>query len=78
MNPDTIRAQMEGSIVYGLSAALYGEITIKAGRVQQRNFNDAKVMRINEMPAVEVASSKALHHMAESGSPERLRSRRRW
>ena len=54
INPDTIKAQMEGGIVYGLSAALKGEITINKGRVVQRHFNDYQVMRHNEMPEIEV------------------------
>lgn len=54
VNPDTIRAQMEGGIVFGLTAALYGEITFENGRVKQRNFNDYPMLRLNEMPAVEV------------------------
>jgi isoquinoline 1-oxidoreductase beta subunit len=54
INPDTIKAQMEGGIVYGLSAALKGEITINKGRVVQRHFNDYPVMRHNEMPEIEV------------------------
>ncbi len=53
VNPDQIRAQMEGGIVYGLTAALYGEITIENGRVQQSNFHDYPMLRINEMPVVE-------------------------
>jgi isoquinoline 1-oxidoreductase beta subunit len=47
VNPDTIRAQMQSGIVFGLSAALYGEITIKDGRVEQTNFGDYRVLRIN-------------------------------
>jgi isoquinoline 1-oxidoreductase beta subunit len=54
VNPDTIKAQIEGGIVFGLSAALYGEITLKDGRVEQSNFHDYPVLRINEMPWVEV------------------------
>ncbi|WP_414562208.1 MULTISPECIES: molybdopterin cofactor-binding domain-containing protein [unclassified Anabaena] len=54
INPDTVRAQMESGIVYGLSAALYGEITFKNGRVQQSNFHDYPVLRMNEMPKIEV------------------------
>ena len=53
INPDTIKAQMEGGIVYGLAAALKGEITIKNGRVV-RHFGDYQVMRHNEMPKIEV------------------------
>ena len=54
VNPDTVRAQMESGIVFGLTAALYGEITFAGGRVQQGNFNDYPMLRLKEMPAVEV------------------------
>jgi isoquinoline 1-oxidoreductase beta subunit len=52
-NPDSVRAQTESCVVYGLTAALYGEITIKDGRVEQSNFHDYPMMRIAEMPKVE-------------------------
>jgi isoquinoline 1-oxidoreductase subunit beta len=54
INPDVIRAQMEGGIGYGLGAALWSEITLEEGRVQQSNFNDYRGLRIEQMPAVEV------------------------
>lgn len=54
VNPDVIRAQMEGGIGFGLSAALYGKITLKDGVVEQSNFNDYPILRINEMPAIDV------------------------
>jgi len=54
VNPDVIRAQMEGGIGYGLSAALHGAITLKDGVVEQSNFNDYPVLRINEMPRIDV------------------------
>ncbi len=54
VNPEGVRAQMESGIVYGLSAALYGRITLKEGRVQQSNFHDYMVLRMPEMPLVEV------------------------
>jgi isoquinoline 1-oxidoreductase beta subunit len=54
VNPDTVVAQIESGIVYGLNAALYNEITIKNGRVEQSNFNDYPMMRMSEMPKVEV------------------------
>ena len=60
VNPDTIRAQMESGIVFGLSAALYGEITIKDGRVEQTNFGDYRVLRINEAPQIDVHLVKSL------------------
>ena len=54
VNPDTIKAQIEGGIAFGLSAALFGEITLKDGRVEQSNFHDYPVLRMNEMPWVDV------------------------
>jgi len=54
INPDVIAAQMEGGIGFGLGAVLYGAITLKDGRVEQNNFNSYRVLRINEMPKVEV------------------------
>jgi CO/xanthine dehydrogenase Mo-binding subunit len=54
VNPDTVSAQMESGIIFGLSAALFGEITLKEGRVEQSNFHDYRVLRMNESPAIEV------------------------
>jgi isoquinoline 1-oxidoreductase subunit beta len=54
INPDVIAAQMEGGIGFGLGAALYGAITLREGRVEQSNFNNYRVLRMNEMPKVEV------------------------
>jgi len=54
INPDVIAAQMEGGIGFGLGAVLYGQITLKDGRVEQDNFNSYRVLRMNEMPKVEV------------------------
>jgi isoquinoline 1-oxidoreductase beta subunit len=62
VNLDTVKAQVEGSIVWGLTAALYGEIAIDKGRVQQSNFHDYPMLRINEMPVVEV-------HIVPSNAP---------
>lgn len=62
VNPDIIAAQMEGGIVYGLTAALKGQITIANGRVEQSNFNDYEMLRLNEMPKVEV-------HIVPSNEP---------
>ena len=53
VNPDSVRDQLEGSVVYALTAALYGEITIRDGRVEQSNFHNYPMMRIAEMPKVE-------------------------
>lgn len=53
LNPQQIEAQVEGSFVYGLSAALYGECTVKGGRIEQTNFDSYPVLRMAEMPKVE-------------------------
>ena len=54
INPDTVKAQMEGGIIFGLTAALKTEITLKDGRVQQENFHDYQMLRIFESPEIEV------------------------
>ncbi|HYA19892.1 MAG TPA: molybdopterin cofactor-binding domain-containing protein, partial [Burkholderiales bacterium] len=54
VNPDTVKAQMESGINFGVSAALYSEITLKNGRVEQANFNTYPVLRVNEAPVIEV------------------------
>jgi isoquinoline 1-oxidoreductase subunit beta len=54
INPDVITAQMEGGIGFGLGAALWGNVTLEKGRVEQSNFNNYRVLRMNEMPKVEV------------------------
>ena len=54
VNPDTVVAQIEGGVVFGLTAALWSEITFDKGRVQQSNFGDYRMMRINEAPAIDV------------------------
>ena len=72
VNPDVIRAQMEGGIGYGLSAALYGAVTLKDGRVEQSNFHDYKVLRIDAMPRIEVhivPSSEKPTGVGEPGVP---------
>lgn len=62
INPKLVRAQIEGSVIYGLSAALTGEITIRDGKVQQGNFDDYPVLRIGETPQLEV-------HLIDSRDP---------
>jgi isoquinoline 1-oxidoreductase beta subunit len=62
VNPDTIVAQLEGGLIFGLTAALYGEITIDKGRVQQSNFHDYRMLRIDQTPRIEV-------HVIKSGEP---------
>ena len=54
VNPDTVRAQMESGVAFGVSAALREEVTLKGGRVEQTNFGDYRVLRIDEMPSVDV------------------------
>jgi isoquinoline 1-oxidoreductase beta subunit len=54
VNPDTVRAQIQSAINFGVTAALYGEITLKDGRVEQTNFDTYQILRINEAPAIEV------------------------
>ena len=54
VNPDTVRAQIQSAIIFGISAALHGEITLKGGRVEQSNFHDYQMLRMNEAPAIEV------------------------
>src|SRR6266568_9209613 len=54
VNPDTIRAQIQGAVMFGITAALHGEITLKDGRVEQSNFDSYQMLRLNEAPAVEV------------------------
>jgi isoquinoline 1-oxidoreductase subunit beta len=63
VNPDTIAAQLQGGLIFGLTAALFGEITIEKGRVQQSNFHDYRMLRINEVPPIEV------HVMASEEHP---------
>jgi isoquinoline 1-oxidoreductase beta subunit len=72
VNPNLIRQQMESAIVYGLSAALQGEITIDKGQVQQSNFHDYAPLRIDQCPAIEVeiiASDQPPGGVGEPGTP---------
>jgi isoquinoline 1-oxidoreductase beta subunit len=72
VNPDVVRAQMEGGIGFGLGAALYGEITLDQGRVVQSNFHDYRSLRIDDMPKVEVyivPSTEAPTGVGEPGVP---------
>jgi isoquinoline 1-oxidoreductase subunit beta len=62
VNPDTIVAQLQGGMIFGLTAALHGRITVARGRVQQSNFQDYRMLRINEAPRIEV-------HLIASGEP---------
>ncbi len=62
INPSNVRFQIEGGVIYGLSAALYGEITVEKGRVKQSNFHDYPVLRMPDVPVVEV-------HIVPSAEP---------
>ena len=69
VNPDTVVAQMESGVVYGLTAALYGQVTIRNGRVEQSNFHDYPLLRIAEMPQVEVHIVKSEEPPGGVGEP---------
>jgi isoquinoline 1-oxidoreductase beta subunit len=71
VNPDTVIAQIQGAIIFGITAALYGEITIKNGRVEQANFDTYQALRVNEAPAIEVyvvQNSEPPGGMGEAGT----------
>ncbi len=69
VNPNIIRQQVESSVVFGLSAALFGEITVKNGQVQQSNFHDYPVVRMNQAPEVETVIIKSAAHPSGMGEP---------
>ena len=62
VNPDTIMAQLQGGLIFGLTAALWGEVTIEKGRVQQSNFNNYRMLRIDETPPIDVHVIKSAEH----------------
>jgi isoquinoline 1-oxidoreductase subunit beta len=71
VNPDTVRAQIQSAVMFGVTAALYGEITLKDGRVEQTNFDSYQILRMNEAPEVEVhivQNSEAPGGMGEAGT----------
>jgi len=71
VNPDTIRAQIQSGIIFGITAALYGKITLKNGRVEQGNFDTYQILRMNEAPTIEVhivQSSEAPGGIGEAGT----------
>ena len=71
VNPDTVQAQIQSGIIFGTTAALYGEITLKDGRVEQTNFDTYQILRMNEAPAIEVhivKSSEPPGGMGETGT----------
>jgi isoquinoline 1-oxidoreductase beta subunit len=71
VNPDTVAAQLQGGVVFGLTAALYGEITVENGRVQQNNFNDYRMLRMDQTPPIDVyviPSGEAPGGIGEAGT----------
>jgi isoquinoline 1-oxidoreductase subunit beta len=69
VNPDTVKAQLEGGIIFGLTAALKTEITLDKGRVQQRNFHDYPMVRMFESPAIDVYIVPSTEHPTGVGEP---------
>ncbi|GLZ23250.1 aldehyde dehydrogenase [Burkholderia plantarii] len=69
VNPDTVEAQIQGGIVFGITAALYGEITIRDGRVEQSNFTDYRMLRINQTPKIDVHIVKSTEAPGGIGEP---------
>jgi isoquinoline 1-oxidoreductase beta subunit len=71
VNPDSVRAQLEGGLVFGMTAALYGEVTFDRGRAQQTNFNNYRMLRMDETPPIEVHivdSTEAPGGLGETGT----------
>ncbi len=69
INPDTIEAQVQGAVIFGVSAVLHGEVTLKNGRVEQSNFDNYKVVRMNEAPMIEVHIVKNNESPGGMGEP---------
>jgi isoquinoline 1-oxidoreductase beta subunit len=69
VNPDGVRAQIESGIIYALSGNLYEKITFKEGKVQQSNFNNYRIMRMNEAPEIEVHIVDSIEQMGGVGEP---------
>jgi isoquinoline 1-oxidoreductase beta subunit len=69
VNPNTVEAQIQGGIIFAITAALYSEITIDRGRVQQSNFTDYRILRINETPTIDVHIVKSSEAPGGIGEP---------
>lgn len=72
VNPNTVQAQVQSAVIFGISGALYGQATLKNGRIEQSNFHDVRVLRMSEAPLIEtyiVQSTEAPGGMGESGTP---------
>ena len=71
VNPDTVHAQIQSAVIFDITAALYGQITLKDGRVEQSNFDSYQMLRMNEAPAIEgyiIQSSEPPGGMGEAGT----------
>jgi isoquinoline 1-oxidoreductase beta subunit len=69
VNPDGLLAQVQGGLIFGLTAALFGDITVRDGRVEQRNFNDYRIMRINEAPIIDIHIIESTQSPGGIGEP---------
>jgi isoquinoline 1-oxidoreductase beta subunit len=69
VNPDTVEAQIQSSVVFGLTAALYGEITLDKGRVEQTNFDRYRIVRMNESPAIDITLVQSTEKPGGIGEP---------
>ncbi len=69
VNPDTVEAQIQSSIVFGLTAALYGEITLEKGRVQQTNYHQYQMLRMNEAPVIDITLVPSTEKPGGIGEP---------
>jgi isoquinoline 1-oxidoreductase beta subunit len=71
VNPNTVQAQIQSGVIFGVTAALYGEVTLKNGRIEQSNFDSYQLLRLNDAPAIEVhvvRSSETPGGMGEAGT----------
>jgi isoquinoline 1-oxidoreductase subunit beta len=69
VNPDIVQAQAEGSVIFGLTAALFGEINVAGGKVQEQNFDSYRMLRINEAPAIETYLMESNEKPGGMGEP---------
>jgi isoquinoline 1-oxidoreductase beta subunit len=69
VNPNTVEAQIQGGIIFAITAALYGEVTIKDGRVEQSNFTDYRMLRLSQTPPIEVHIVKSTEAPGGIGEP---------
>ena len=69
VNPDIVKAQIEGGVIFGIGGALWGEVTLKNGRVEQSNFHDVRMLRMNETPPIEVHLVRNLEPPGGIGEP---------